>query len=188
MNALKELFFDRYGLSNANFDLLHSFMVEEKKKKGDVLIKEGSIHHSVYFIKTGALRSYYINNDGKDVTHWFGFEGDIAVSLGNFIHSKPSLENIEFLEDSVVLKISRTKLLELYDTHIEIANFGRKLAEQALLEMEEQILLTQFTDAKTRYNQLIDKYPHILQRVKLGHISSYLGITQVTLSRIRSEK
>ncbi len=188
MKSIKELFLNKYGLSGENFDLLKSFMTEHKKSKGDILIHEGEVHHSIYFIKTGAMRSYYINKKGKDVTYWFGFEGDIAASLGNFINSKPSLENIELLEDSVVLKISKSKLLELYETNLELANFGRKLAELALLEMEEQILLTQFTDAKSRYLKLIDKFPQILRRVKLGHISSYLGITQVTLSRIRSEK
>lgn len=188
MDSIKELFLNKYEISGSSYDLLNSFMIEENKSKKELLIKEGEIHHYVYFIKVGAMRSYYINEDGKEVTHWFGFEGDIAASLGSFIQSKPSLENIELLEDSVVLKISKSKLLELYKTNIDLANFGRKLAEQALLEMEEQILLTQFTDARSRYLKLINKFPQILQRANLGHISSYLGITQVTLSRIRSEK
>ena len=188
MSSMKEIFLNRYGLSHANYDLLHSYMTEHKKLKSEVLIHKGEVHHSVYFIKSGAIRSYYINNDGKDVTLWFGFEGDIAASLGNFIHSKPSLENIELLEDSVVLKISKSKLLELYATNLELANFGRMLAEYTLLEMEQQILLIHFTDAKSRYLSLVNKFPQILQRVKLGHIASYLGITQVTLSRIRAMK
>ena len=162
-------------------------MSDEKKKKGELLFKEGDIHQFVYFIKKGALRSYYINKEGKEVTYWFGFEGDIAASLGNFIQSNPSQENIELLEDVELLKIKRSDLMKLYESDLELANFGRRLAEQALLEMEEQILLTQFVDAKTRYTKLIERHPQILQRVKLGHISSYLGITQVTLSRIRSE-
>lgn len=188
MNPLKEILISKYGISSESFDLLNSFMTEERQPKGVLLIKEGEIQHFIYFIVTGAMRSYYINKDGKEVTYWFGFEGDIVASLGSFINSKPSIENIELLEDSVVLKISKSDLLRLFNTNLELANFGRKVAEQALLEMEEQILLTQFTDAKNRYLKLIDKFPQILQRVKLGHISSYLGITQVTLSRIRSEK
>lgn len=188
MNSIKNLFLNHYNLSDQGFELLNSILFEEHRTKGELLIKEGEIHHSVYIIKSGALRSYYINKDGKEVTYWFGFEGDIAASLGNFVQAKPSRENIEFLEDSVVLKMNKNKLIELYETNLELANFGRQIAEKALLEMEEQILLTQFTDAKTRYLKLITKFPHILQRVKLGHISSYLGITQVTLSRIRSEK
>ena len=188
MSPLKTLFRNKYGLSEANFDLLRSHMTEHSKSKGELLVREGAVHHSIYFIQSGAVRSYYINNEGKDVTLWFGFEGDIAASLGSFIQSKPSLENIETLEDCVVLKITNDQLRQLYTTNIEMANFGRTLAEHALLEMEQQILSTQFTDAKSRYLNLIEKFPQVLQRVKLGHIASYLGITQVTLSRIRSEK
>lgn len=188
MDSIKEIFLNRYGLSIANFDLLHSSMTEHTRSKGETLIREGEVHHAVYFIKSGAVRSYYTNKEGKEITYWFGFEGDIAASLSNFINSKPSLENIELLEDSVVLRISKSKLIELYDTNIEFANFGRKLAENALLEMEQQIVLSQVADAKSRYLSLINKFPQILQRVKLGHIASYLGISQVTLSRIRAQK
>ncbi|PWJ43211.1 Crp/Fnr family transcriptional regulator [Sediminitomix flava] len=188
MDLIKEIFLNRYGLSTANFDFLNSLMTEYTKRKGELLIRKEEVHHSVYFIKKGAVRSYYINEDGKDITHWFGFEGDIVASLGNFIGGKPSLENVELIEDTVLLKIDQSKLLELYSTNLEFANFGRRLAENALLEMEEQILLSQVLDAKTRYLSLIDKFPQILQRVKLGHIASYLGITQVTLSRIRSQR
>ena len=161
-------------------------MKEVNRKKGDFLIKEGQTHDFVYFIKEGALRSYYINKHGKDVTFWFGFEGDIVASLSNFIESKPSLENVVFLEDSLLLKMRKSTLLNLFHSNIELANFGRRIAEIALLEMEQQILSIHFTDAKSRYLTLMEKFPFILQRVKLGHIASYLGITQVTLSRIRA--
>ncbi|MBD0404244.1 Crp/Fnr family transcriptional regulator [Flammeovirga sp. EKP202] len=188
MNSIKELFINRYGLSPENFDLFYSNITEVTRSKGEEIISKGEIHHSVYFIKKGAVRSYYINADGKEITYWFGFEGDVIASLGNFVESKPSLETIELLEDVELWKIDRSKLLDLYNTNIELANFGRQLAEIGLLEMEQQILLNQVTDAKTRYLSLIEKHPQILQRVKLGQIASYLGITQVTLSRIRAQK
>lgn len=188
MNSIKDLFQQKHDLSGKAFELLNSRMTEETRSKGELLIKEGENHPFVYFIVQGAMRSFYINKEGKEVTYWFGFEGDIVASLGSFVKSTPSLENVELLEESTVLKVKKSDLLQLFNSNIELANFGRRIAEKASLEMEEQILLTQFTDAKSRYLKLIDKFPHILQRVKLGHISSYLGITQVTLSRIRSEK
>ncbi|ANQ51693.1 Crp/Fnr family transcriptional regulator [Flammeovirga sp. MY04] len=176
MHSIKETFTNRYALSEENFEILRSHMSLIEKQKGELILKEGQVDHSVYFIEKGAVRSYYFNKEGKDVSVWFGFEGDIAVSLGNFIHAHPSLENIELLEDTTLLKISNSTLQELYATHIDLANFGRRLAEQALLEMEQQIFLSQTSDAKTRYHSLIDKFPGILQRVKLGHIASYLGL------------
>jgi CRP-like cAMP-binding protein len=188
MHTLPQLLAQKFGLSAEGYALLQAEMTEIHLDKGERIIREGQMQHFVYFIVTGAMRSFYVNKEGKEVNYWFGFEGDIVASLGSVIQGSPSRENIELLENCVVMKISKSRLLELFNSHLELANFGRKIAEQALLEMEEQILLTQFTDAKTRYTKLISKHPHILQRVKLGHISSYLGITQVTLSRIRAEK
>ena len=187
MDNIKERLTNRYSLTDQAYERLGAIMVEVQGSKGAMLVKEGEYHPAVYLIKSGAMRSFYLNKAGQEVTYWFGFEGDIAASLGNFIEAKASRENMEFLEDSVLLKMDRNALIALYEKDLELANFGRKVAEQALLEMEEQILLTQFTDAQSRYLKLTKKFPHILQRVKLGHIASYLGITQVTLSRIRAE-
>lgn len=187
MSAIQEFLQQYFKLSSRATAILQPLMKEKQYHKGEILIRAGEVHRAVYFIYQGAMRSFYINEDGKDITHWLGFEGDIVASLGSFVAAKPSLEDMEFLEDSTVLKIDKEALIDLFEKDLELANFGRRLAEKALLEMEEQIILTQFTDAKNRYLQLIENHPHILQRVKLGHISSYLGITQVTLSRIRAD-
>jgi CRP-like cAMP-binding protein len=187
MDTIKEIFTERYGLDAKGFALLQEKMTVHQFPKGELLVKEGETHHSIYFIEKGAMRSFYVNEDGKDISVWFGFEGDIAASLGSFIQSKPSIENIELLEDSVLLKISNKDLRPLLDSNLALSNFGRRLAENALLEMEQQIMLTQYNDAKKKYQNLIERFPEVLQRVKLGHIASYLGITQVTLSRIRAE-
>jgi CRP-like cAMP-binding protein len=176
-----------YPISKGSFALLSSKIEVISLNKKDLLIKDGTINRYVYFIKKGAVRSFYYK-DGREITLWFGFEGNIAVSLNNFINQKPSSEIIELLEDTSFYRISLTNLLHLYKSNIEIANWGRRLAEFALLEMEEQILSIQFQEAKSRYLNLLNKFPHILQRVQLGYIASYLGISQVTLSRLRANK
>ena len=188
MNPFETLFRNKYSISQSAYNTLYSEMEEVKMKKRELLVKEGRVHDFVYFIKDGAMRSYYINQEGKEVTTWFGFEGDVAASLSSFIESKPSFENIVLLEDSTLLKVKQSTLLSFFDSSLELSKFGRKLAEIALLEMEQQIFLNQIADAKSRYDLLIEKNPQILHRVKLGHIASYLGITQVTLSRIRARK
>jgi CRP-like cAMP-binding protein len=188
MQTIKNILAERFMLSPRGFETLQNKMTVETFKKGDTLLRQGEVHQAIYFIEQGAMRSFYINEDGKDITVWFGFEGDVAASLGNFISGKPSLESIEMLENSTLVKINNKDLKDLFEVNIEIANFGRKVAETALIEMEEQILLTQFSDAKSKYQNLIKRFPQLLQRVKLGHIASYLGITQVTLSRIRAEQ
>ena len=78
-------------------------------------------------------------------------------------------------------------LRKLFDEDIHIANWGRRYLEQELMKMEEQLISRQFRTAKERYKQLLKDNPSLIQRVQLGHIASYLGITQVSLSRIRGE-
>ena len=110
----------------------------------------------------------------------------IVIVFLSFFKNKPGYESIEVLEDSTLYRISSKQLQELYHLHLPIANWGRKFAEQELLLTEQRFMDLQFKTATERYEDLIKHSPTILQRVQLGHIASYLGITQVSLSRIRS--
>jgi len=78
-------------------------------------------------------------------------------------------------------------LRTLFEEDIHIANWGRKFAEQELIKVEERLIFRQCRTAMERYKELIATDPELLQRVQLGHIASYLGMTQVSLSRIRAE-
>ena len=96
-------------------------------------------------------------------------------------------ENIELLEDSVLYELSVDKLHDLYLADIHIANWGRKFAERECIKSEQLFISRQFKTSLERYQDLIADYPDILQRVPLGIIASYLGISQVSLSRIRAK-
>ncbi len=91
------------------------------------------------------------------------------------------------MEDSVLYRIANSTLQELYLHYIGLSNWGRKLAELELIKTEERLINRQFKTAAERYHELISNAPSLIKRVQLGHIASYLGITQVTLSRIRAE-
>ncbi len=172
-----------------NDDLLSNFTLFLEKvayPKGHLLIKADKIERSVYFIEEGIARAYCELED-REVTFWFGAESDILLSYNSFFLGKPGYETIELLEDSVLYKISNEVLQNLYITNLEMANWGRKLVEAELIKTEERFISRQFKTATTRYEEFINSYPTILQRVQLGHIASYLGISQVTLSRIRAD-
>src|SRR5690606_39838973 len=98
---------------------------------------------------------------------------------------QPSIENIQFLEDSIIYSISTENLNEIYKLHPAFNLIGRKIAEQLCEVLEERIISFHTKNAEERYKALVAKHPDLLQRVNLGHIASYLGITQETLSRIR---
>lgn len=155
-------------------------------QKGHILFGAGKIGRSVYFIKKGIVRAYLFQHD-TEVTFWFGREGDTIISMKNYVENKPGYENIELLEDCILYRIKSSDLQNLFIQDIHIANWGRRFAETELIKVEERLISRQFSMAANRYKDLLINSPDLVQRVQLSHIASYLGITQVSLSRIRSE-
>ncbi|HTN47437.1 MAG TPA: Crp/Fnr family transcriptional regulator [Flavipsychrobacter sp.] len=175
-----------YPLSNeVNMALVDCF--EEKTfTKNDFLLKENQVCRNLYFLQQGALRGYYLL-DGKEITHWFAFENAFVTSFHSFITGKPSVENLQFLEGSVLWSISKEKLEQLYNRYHEIERLVRIVYERYYILLEERYVNGHFKTAWERYRDLLHNAPHILERVPLGHVSSYLGITQETLSRVRKQ-
>lgn len=174
-----------YRLSEKAQGALHDCFEEVNLRKNEHLLTEGKICRHLYFISHGALRGYYIL-DGKEITHWFAFEDHFVTSFHSFITQKPAVENIQLLETSTLWAISKDELLKLYDEFHEIERLVRITTEKYYLRLEERFVNSHFTAAAERYENLLQQRPHILDRVPLGYIASYLGITQETLSRIRS--
>ncbi|SHF43743.1 Crp/Fnr family transcriptional regulator [Dysgonomonas macrotermitis] len=158
-----------------------------EKPKGYILTKAGTIEEYLYFVTKGIVRTFSIVKD-EEVTFWIGEEGSVACSMRNYVESKPSYETIETLEDCSLYRIKAQDLQQLYKQNIEIANWGRKFAEYEIMKTENRLIAQQFLTAKERYDNLIKSQPQLLQRIPLSIIASYLGITQVSLSRIRALK
>lgn len=175
-----------YHLSNAAYEALIACFEEKVFAKNDYLLREGKICRHLYFLKHGALRGYY-NADGKDITHWFGFEDNFVTSFHSFITEQPSVEHIQFMEGSIVYAISKEKLNNLFNQYHEIERLVRIAYEKYYIRLEERYVNAQFKTAAELYSNLLQQSPHIIERVPLGYISSYLGITQETLSRIRKQ-
>ncbi|WP_207799077.1 Crp/Fnr family transcriptional regulator [Taibaiella soli] len=154
--------------------------------KGTILFYEGKTASDIYLIAQGIARAFCYKED-KELTFWFGKEGDFVLSYNSYIYDKPGYESIELLEDSVLYTIGHEELHALYQQNSEIANWGRKLAEQELVRTEERFISQLLQTATDKYNALLEHSPELLQRVPLGHIASFLGVTQVTLSRIRKK-
>lgn len=154
--------------------------------KGDFLLEEGKVCNNLHFVEQGCLRGYY-NLDGKEVTYWLSTEGMFATSFYSFISRKPSYETIRALEDSSIIAIHFDDLKSLYKDFHEIETLGRLVNERYYLQLEERTYALQFLSAKERYEKMIANNPTWLQRISLGFLASYLGITQETLSRIRGK-
>jgi CRP-like cAMP-binding protein len=173
-------------LSNKALKSLGAVLQREELLKGDFLTMEGKICNHVYFLERGCLRGFY-NLDGKEITYWFAFENSFVTSFFSFITQKPCVENIQLIEDCTLWAISHENLQRLYDRHPDIERLGRIMNERYYVMLEERFVSNHFKEAKERYENIMKNAPHILQRVPLGYIASYLGITQETLSRIRNK-
>ena len=149
------------------------------------LVTEGKICRRLYFLEKGALRGYY-TLEGKEITHWFAFEQDFVTSFHSFITGQSAVENIQLLEGSILWAISKESLAKLLNQHHEIERLLRIAYEKYYIRLEERFVNGQFKTATERYQSLLQQTPYIIERVSLGHIASYLGISQETLSRIRS--
>lgn len=153
--------------------------------KNEYLVTEGKTCKHLYFLQQGALRGYYTLKE-KEITHWFGFENDFVTSFHSFITGQPAVENIQLLEGSILWSISKEKLNILLNKFPEIERLVRIVYENYYIRLEERFINSQFKSAAQRYQYLLEEMPHLVERVSLGYIASYLGISQETLSRIRS--
>ncbi|NLZ73868.1 MAG: Crp/Fnr family transcriptional regulator [Bacteroidales bacterium] len=175
-----------YLLPKASKELLMGNISTVDYPKGALLFESDKIEKNIYFIDKGIVRAYVDNKD-QEITFWFGKEGDTIVSMKSYIANQKGYESIELLEDCTLFELNTQHLKELFDIDIHLANWGRKFAEQELLKTEERLISIQFKTALERYEALLKETPDLLLRVQLKHIASYLGITQVSLSRIRKQ-
>lgn len=107
--------------------------------------------------------------------------------MNGYVNNQPGYETIELMEPSVLYKLRHDDLQHLYLDDIHIANWGRRYAETEFIATERRLISFLLTDASERYSRLMADNPEYLQRLPLGSIASYLGITQVSLSRIRAK-
>jgi CRP-like cAMP-binding protein len=149
-----------------------------------ILIPELSKSEHLYFINKGVLRSFFYY-EGKEITDWFGMENMIIGPTLRHFPIKETAHSVEVLENSELIRISFNDLERLYQKHHDIERLGRKIAIQTILHLQYKIDSLQLLSAKQRYEGFITQYPNLANRVSLGYISSYLGMNQVTLSRIR---
>ncbi|HEY1024443.1 MAG TPA: Crp/Fnr family transcriptional regulator [Sphingobacteriaceae bacterium] len=154
--------------------------------KNTHLLQTGNISTHFYYIHKGLARVYYHFNE-LEVTDYFAIDNQFIGGVDSLFTGLPSQKAIQLLEDSEVCSISAIDLERLSAEYHEIERAGRKLATFAFLEVQRRIESIRFHEAKERYMELGKKYPGLLNRCPLKYIASYLGITQVTLSRLRAE-
>lgn len=152
-----------------------------------ILLEEGKVADRLYLIRKGCLRLFFYNKE-KDITFQFFFEGDFVASFDSLYKQQPSLFSLESIEPTEVFTIKRVDFYNL----IEQIPSLRKDYEEKLIErfhVYQQLFLSRIKNTpQQRYEELLKEYPAIIQRVPQHYIASYLGITPVSLSRIRNRR
>jgi CRP/FNR family transcriptional regulator, anaerobic regulatory protein len=163
------------------FESAFSFRQVPKKYK---LIEVGDIAREFYFVNKGLLRLYY-EKDGEEIAAFFFREGLFASSYDSFLREQPGIQALDALEDTDLLVLSKQNLEELY-TALPVMNIlTRKISEQRFINAQ-QILSSFILDSpEERYRKFELMHKDLLQRVPQHMIASFLGITPVSLSRIR---
>ena len=151
------------------------------------IIHAGKLDRKVYFIEKGITRSYVLH-DGKQITTWFSKEGDAACGSWDLYRRTAGFEYVETLEETTAYSISVEQLDELYRSYIDLANWMRVLQQENFLRLQDMHILRLNWSAQERYEHLTKECPELFQRVNLGYIASFLGITPQSLSRIRANK
>lgn len=153
--------------------------------KNTVLVTEGQNSNMMFFLLSGTVRAYYLK-DGKDITDWFALEHEFMCAINSYFLKVPSEHYIETLQPCEMIVLKRKALGQLCAEFHEFETLSRMAITNIMLRLQSRIVGIQFETAEKRYTNLLKVLPDITQRASLGHIASFLGITQETLSRIRS--
>jgi len=150
------------------------------------LLNEGDVSEYLLFIKRGCVRSW-VNNDGNDITFQFFFEGSFVSSFESLWRRQPSLFNLETIEPSILHMIHRDDLFTAVKNFPVLKDAINELLCCRLYHYQKLFLSRIQNTPKRRYEELLRESPEIFKRVPHHYIASYLGITPVSLSRIRNK-
>lgn len=162
-----------------------SFFRERKYKKNELLLREGDIAQEVYFIRKGALRQFFVNEDGLEKTCYFCFEAEFFTDLESFSHRSRATSNIIALEPTECLAITCSDLAEAMEQSTAIATVCRAIIEKVSTDNIKRIRSLISLSPESQLKELIQHKPQLLERVPQRYIAQYLGVAPESLSRIR---
>jgi CRP-like cAMP-binding protein len=173
-------------LNSREKELVNEMFHPRLFKKRQFVLQEGDVCTQFNFVIRGCLRMYKIDEKGNTHILQFAPENYWITDLGSFHDIKPSSLNIDALEDTVVLQISRDNLIALYLQSPKFDRIFRVLTENSFVRLQERLLQNISSTAEERYLSFLDLYPHLTNRLSQVQIAAFLGVTPEFLSRLRN--
>lgn len=179
--------FKEGDFSKGELKIIGTLLKKIDLKKGDILLSQGETVLFTHFVYSGCLRTYFIDESGKEHTLQFAIKDWWISDYTAFFTGDKAIMNIECIQNATIFKLSRKKMEQLYIDIPKFETFFRKKLERRFMTLQKRVLSNLALTAKERYLSFINAYPIIEQNIKNYHIASYLGITTESLSRIRKE-
>ena len=185
MHPLHAHIANRIDFDDTAFQQCLNYFHEVNFQRNALVVKPGEYVRHQYFVVQGCLRTYYLDDKDKDYTMQFAVENWWASDYIAYYSETKSSLYVECIEAVQLLAISKSNLNLLFQELPALEHFFRRQLESAFVAFQKRILANLHKPAEERYEDFLNSYPTIEQRVKNYQIASYLGITPESLSRIR---
>ncbi len=153
----------------------------------DLLLNEGAICKSIYYVHSGALRAYYTDKEYNDNIIMFAINDWWITDMYSFVNQQPAILNIDAIENSEVFQLKKENLEILYKEVPKFERFFRIMMQNAYIREQLRVTQNLSLSAEERYMNFVKKYPQFIQRISQKQIASYLGITPEFLSAVRKK-
>lgn len=172
-------------VSEESLDLMSGLIALEVYEKGDVFIDRGRKNNKEYFVYEGVCRSYLLSPEGEEVTISYFLEGSVLSPNKTRTANQISHLNFQALTKITVASLNADKFEQLMINHMDIREFGNMVLQNELLAKVEKEIALASLSAKERLLLFREKYHFLENLISHVDIASYLGITNISLSRLR---